>query len=97
MQLGERDRGGPFHVQSPDTRRASSGRLGGRGTIGKVVYANPQFRRIVGMEAVEASLIEDASETYRIFALEGRRSSTRSTSPCSTPMRPKRVPPALTD
>jgi len=39
---------------------------------GKAVYANPQFRRIVGVDAVEASRIEDASETYRVFDAEGR-------------------------
>ena len=39
---------------------------------GQVVYANPEFRNIMGMDAVEESRIRDAPATYGIFDLEGR-------------------------
>ena len=39
---------------------------------GQVVYANPEFRNIVGMNAVEASSIHEAPATYGIFDREGR-------------------------
>ena len=39
---------------------------------GQVVYANPEFRNILGMNAVEASSIHDAPATYGIFDREGR-------------------------
>ena len=39
---------------------------------GQVVYANPEFRNILGMNAVEASSIHDAPATYSIFDREGR-------------------------
>jgi PAS domain S-box-containing protein len=39
---------------------------------GHVVYANPEFRNIMGMDAVEESRIRDAPATYGIFDLEGR-------------------------
>jgi PAS domain S-box-containing protein len=38
---------------------------------GQVVYANPEFRNIMGMDAVEESRIRDAPDTYGIFDLEG--------------------------
>jgi len=39
---------------------------------GQVVYANPEFRNILGMDAVEESRIQDAPATYGIFDLERR-------------------------
>jgi PAS domain S-box-containing protein len=39
---------------------------------GQVVYANPEFRNIMGMDAVEESRIRDAPATYGIFDREGR-------------------------
>ena len=39
---------------------------------GQVAYANPEFRNIMGMEAVEESRIQDAPATYGIFNLEGQ-------------------------
>ncbi len=39
---------------------------------GEVAYANPEFQRIMGMNAVERSQIGDASATYGIFDLAGR-------------------------
>jgi PAS domain-containing protein len=39
---------------------------------GEVVYANPRFRDILGMDAVPRSRIEDAPATYRIFDRTGR-------------------------
>ena len=39
---------------------------------GQVAYANPEFRRILGVDADERSRIGDAPATYGIFDLEGR-------------------------
>jgi PAS domain S-box-containing protein len=39
---------------------------------GRVAYANPEFQRILGMEAVEGSSIQDAPATYKIFTRDGR-------------------------
>lgn len=39
---------------------------------GELVYANPEFQNIVGMNAVEGSSIHDAPATYGIFDREGR-------------------------
>jgi PAS domain S-box-containing protein len=39
---------------------------------GQVAYVNPEFRKIMGMDAVETSSIRDAPATYGIFDLEGR-------------------------
>ncbi|HLG58915.1 MAG TPA: ATP-binding protein [Vicinamibacterales bacterium] len=39
---------------------------------GQVAYANPEFRKIMGMDPVAASSIRDAPATYGIFDLDGR-------------------------
>jgi signal transduction histidine kinase/CheY-like chemotaxis protein len=39
---------------------------------GQVAYANPEFRKIMGMDAVAESRIQDAPATYGIFNLEGQ-------------------------
>ncbi len=39
---------------------------------GEVTYANPEFRKILGMDAVPASRITDAPSTYGIFDRQGR-------------------------
>jgi len=39
---------------------------------GQVAYANPEFRRISGMDAVAESTMGDASTTYGVFDRQGR-------------------------
>jgi PAS domain S-box-containing protein len=44
------------------------------GTVpdGRVAYANPEFRRISGMDVIAESIIGDAPTTYGVFDRQGR-------------------------